>query len=630
MRHYPRRKNHRNYNNYSNNNPPYYRQNKYDKSYNSIEKISEQIFYPINPINNYIPDTTLKDPPKIENLNKDALPYYPLPTNEGYELFLQHAKKDLYKKRQYSFPFMLSLREKFKDKPENMGEIKIPQKNEIRSRAKIVTEEAYRVTRNYLDENSDRRNFSIAYVKRNELSEEELKNRTMILREMLNKICDDNYNIILNEILKFDYDEKLLDIFKNLLIEKILTEDEYFTLYVNICAQMCKLYNKKTYSNEQKMNFKNLLLASIQQEFLNLDETSIKYIPPIPVTLGEKSKKKFIKKIKYSNINLISEFYNIGLIRKNIIKDCIDELIQKNTNFSISLLCHLIIKISKKLFTDLKESLDQAYTYLDKIEKTPPNFKIEIETKFEIMEVLESKDKLINIENLNETYENLGAKPINYNISNRKSSEIRSRRKSSINPKDVEYIKRSRFNSKADELKIQKEDNPLLVDEVIQYLNMDLEFYECFQLNEEECDIVKEYTDKLLKSDLNDKEINNDEYKCDLLEKHFEEMMEEVQCEKFIAVGHMIEIMFSRSETDKNKIINIILYLFKKKLIDDEDIKHGIVLGLVKFKKNIIDYPNTKKYFQDFIDKIKNDKVLDDKMILVYQRCCDSIGKNYE
>ena len=630
MRHYPRRKNHRNNNNYSNNNPPYYRQNKYDKSYNSIEKISEQIFYPINPINNYIPDTTLKDPPKIENLNKDALPYYPLPTNEGYELFLQHAKKDLYKKRQYSFPFMLSLREKFKDKPENMGEIKIPQKNEIRSRAKIVTEEAYRVTRNYLDENSDRRNFSIAYVKRNELSEEELKNRTMILREMLNKICDDNYNIILNEILKFDYDEKLLDIFKNLLIEKILTEDEYFTLYVNICAQMCKLYNKKTYSNEQKMNFKNLLLASIQQEFLNLDETSIKYIPPIPVTFGEKSKKKFIKKIKYSNINLISEFYNIGLIRKNIIKDCIDELIQKNTNFSISLLCHLIIKISKKLFTDLKESLDQAYTYLDKIEKTPPNFKIEIETKFEIMEVLESKDKLINIENLNETYENLGAKPINYNISNRKSSEIRSRRKSSINPKDVEYIKRSRFNSKADELKIQKEDNPLLVDEVIQYLNMDLEFYECFQLNEEECDIVKEYTDKLLKSDLNDKEINNDEYKCDLLEKNFEEMMEEVQCEKFIAVGHMIEIMFSRSETDKNKIINIILYLFKKKLIDDEDIKHGIVLGLVKFKKNIIDYPNTKKYFQDFIDKIKNDKVLDDKMILVYQRCCDSIGKNYE
>ena len=124
MRHYGRRKNH--HNNYNNNNPPYYRQNKYDKSYNSIEKISEQIFHPND---NFIVEAP-EETPKIENLNKDALPYYPLPSNEGYELFLKVAKKDLYKKTQYSFPFMLSLRERFKDKPPEMGEIKIPQKIE--------------------------------------------------------------------------------------------------------------------------------------------------------------------------------------------------------------------------------------------------------------------------------------------------------------------------------------------------------------------------------------------------------------------------------------------------------------------------------------------------------------------
>ena len=625
------RKNYRN-NNYSNKNPSYNRQNKYDR-YNTIEKINEQIFNP--PKEAYTIETTI-EPPKIENLNKDALPYYPLPSNEGYELFLKVAKKDIYKKTQYSFPFMLSLRERFKDKPAEMGEIKIPQKNEIRSRAKVVTEEAYRITRNYLDENSDRRNFSIAYVKKNELSEEELKNKTRTLREILNKICYDNYDILLNEILKFDYDEKLLEIFKNLIIYKILTENDYFTLYVNICAQMCKLYNKKTYSNEPKMNFKNILLASIQQEFLKPDETNLKYLSSIPLSLDENFKKKFIKKIKYSNIHLIAEFYNLGLIKKVIIKDCIDELIQKSTDFSVSLLCHLILKSSKKLFTDAKEYLDQAYSYLDKITKTPPqNFNLELKTKFEIMEIFESKDKILNSENLNETYENLGAIPISNNninpfASRKRSSEIGKRRKSSINPKDVEYIKRSRFNSKADELKTQKEDNPNLVDEVIQYLNMDLEFYQCFQLNEEECDIVKEYTEKLLKNDIKEEDINNVKYKNQNLEKIFEEMMEELQCEKFIAVGHVIEIMFSRSEIDKNKIINIILYLFKKEVINDEDIKHGIVLGLVKFKRNIIDYPNTKKYFQDFINKIKSNNVLDEKMILVYQRCCDNIGKNYE
>ena len=628
---YPRKKNHRNnnYNNNYNNNNSYFRQNKYDKSYNSIEKISEQIF---RPNDKFLLDAVSQETPKIENLNKDALPYYPLPTNEGYELFLKVTKKDMYKKTQYSLPFMLSLRDKFKERPPDMKEIKIPQKNEIRSRAKVVTEEAYRVTRNYLDEYSDKRNFSIAYVRKNELSDNELKNKIMILREMLNKICYDNYDDLLNEILKFDYDEKLLESFKNLIITKILTEKEFFILYVDICAQMCKLYNKKTYSNDQKMNFKNLLLVSIQKEFLYPNETSISY--PFSYNQDNVSKKKFIKNIKYANIRLISEFYLIGLIPKKIIKDCIDELIQNKNDFSISLLCQLIITTAKKLYIDAKDFLDKAHSFLEQININEDNNSIDIslKTKFEILEVLELKEKIMNNDCLNGSYSNLSASPMNYNSlinplnAFRKNSEARTRRKSSINPKDVEYIKRSRFNSKADELKIHK-DNPNLVDEVVQYLNMDIEFYQCFQLNEEECYIVKEYCDKFLQYDIDDNNINN---KNNLLEKNFEEMMEELQCEKFIAMGHLIEIMFSQNEMNAKKIINIILYLFKQALINDEDIKHGIVLGLVKFKKNIIDYPNTKKYFQNFIDNIKTNKVLDEKILIVYQRCCDSMGKNFE
>ena len=624
---YPRKKNYRN-NNY-NNNQYYYRQNKYDKSYNSIEKISEQIFHPND---KFLLDTASTTTPKIESLNKDALPYYPLPSNEGYELFLKVTKKDIYKKTQYSLPFMLSLREKFKDPPPDMKEIKIPQKNEIRSRAKVVTEEAYRVTRNYLDENSDKRNFSIAYVKKNELSSNELKNKTMVLREILNKICYDNYDDLLNEILKFDYDEKLLELFKNLIITKILTEKDYFNLYINICSQMCKLYNKKTYSNEPKMNFKTLLLCSIQKEFVNPKETFIAY--PFSYGKDEVSKKKFIKSIKYSNIHLISEFYLIGLIPKKIIKDCLEELMQNQNDFSLSLLCQLIISIAKKLYTDGKELYDNAYSFLEKINTNlkEDNKNISLKTKFEILETLELKENIINNDCLNGSYSNLQATPINNNSlvnplnAFRKNSEARSRRKSSINPKDVEYIKRSRFNSKADELIINKVDNPNLVDEVVQYLNMDIEFYQCFQLNEEECDIVKQYCEKFLENDLNDNNINN---KNNLLEKNFDEMMDELQCEKFIAVGHIIEIMFSQNEINSKKIINIILYLFKNNIINDEDIKHGIVLGLFKFKKNIIDYPNTKKYFQNFIDNIRNNKVLDEKILMVYQRCCDSIEKHF-
>jgi hypothetical protein len=380
------------------------------------------------------------------------------------------------------------------------------------------------------------------------------------------------------------------------------------------------------------MNFKNLLLVSIQKEFVNPNETSISY--PFSYNQDNVSKKKFIKNIKYANIRLISEFYLIGLIPKKIIKDCIDELIQNKNDFSISLLCQLIITTAKKLYTDAKDLLDNANSFLEQININEDNINIDIslKTKFEILEVLELKEKIMNNDCLNGSYSNLSASPMNYNSlinplnAFRKNSEARTRRKSSINPKDVEYIKRSRFNSKADELKIHK-DNPNLVDEVVQYLNMDIEFYQCFQLNEEECYIVKEYCDKFLQYDIDDNNINN---KNNLLEKNFEEMMEELQCEKFIAMGHLIEIMFSQNEMNAKKIINIILYLFKKALINDDDIKHGIVLGLVKFKKNIIDYPNTKKYFQNFIDNIKTNKVLDEKILIVYQRCCDSMGKNFE
>lgn len=68
---------------------------------------------------------------------------------------------------------------------------------------------------------------------------------------------------------------------------------------------------------------------------------------------------------------------------------------------------------------------------------------------------------------------------------NRKTSELNSR-KNSINQTNVEYIKRSRFNSKADELTQSKDDNHNLVEELIVNLGSDIEFYQCFKLSEEE------------------------------------------------------------------------------------------------------------------------------------------------
>ena len=603
----------------------YHQNNKYDKPYNTTEKIKEQLSF--KPNSDFLLKDTFynEEPEKVLNFNKNALPYYPLPSNEGYETFLKVMKKEQYSKTQYSLPFMLSLREKYKEKPANMKEIKIPQKNEIRSRAKVVTEEAYRFTRNYLDENSEHKNLSINYINKIQLNEEEINNKTKILREILNKITFDNYDELLNQILKFEYDEKLLEIFKNLIFTKILTEKKYFYIYINICIQMCKLYNKKTFSNEPKMNLKSILLISIQKEFLDNYNTNINY----PFTISGYEKQKFIQNIKFSNIKLISEFYNNSLIPQKIISDCFEVLNIKEDSLSIAILCKLIIYTYKKLIIDGKDLLEKGISHLEYLFNNK-NSSLNNKEKFFIMDILELKDKILkNSEELlknedalsnNNDYINLGVRKYG------KFSNLRTRRKSSINPKNVEQIKsRTRFNSRVDELKTQKEEKPGLMDELVNYLETDIDFYKCFRLTDEEFDLIKEYNKKFLGLF---KENNNDDTSKDKnIKIYFDEMMEEVQCEKFIAIGHLLEIMFSQNNENANIIMNCIIHFYKNQFICEEDIKHGIVLGLVNFKNNIIDYPNTTDYFQKFINLIKENNILDEKILIVYQRCCDNIKK---
>ncbi len=109
-----------------------------------------------------------------------------------------------------------------------MNEIKIPQKNEIRSRAKILTDEAFRETRNYLDVHKDVKNqqsreflnnlYKKIAIKTKEKNQEhnpdEIILKTSELRELLNKISLENYDTYCGYILKYSYDEILLEIFR--------------------------------------------------------------------------------------------------------------------------------------------------------------------------------------------------------------------------------------------------------------------------------------------------------------------------------------------------------------------------------------------------------------------------------
>ena len=230
----------------------------------------------------------------------------------------------------------------------------------------------------------------------------------------------------------------------------------------------------------------------------------MKLIYKILLFYYKKKKNKFIINIKQQNIKLISELYLCGFIPKKIIYDCINELINKTNFLQINLLCLLISNTYKKLLNDGKELLEIAFSSL---EKTYNNnqIKLNIKIKFLINDILDLKNKIYTNDYLKKEENELSYSNTNYSslsefpLALRKNSEVRSRRKSSINPKDVEYIKRSRFNSRADELKSQKDENNNLTDELVSYLETDIEFYQCFKLTEEEFDIIKNGSNKFIK-----------------------------------------------------------------------------------------------------------------------------------
>ena len=52
-----------------------------------------------------------------------------------------------------------------------------------------------------------------------------------------------------------------------------------------------------------------------------------------------------------------------------------------------------------------------------------------------------------------------------------------------------------------------------------------------------------------------------------------------------------------------------------------------IVLGLVNFRDNMIDYPNSKTYLKNFLVTITEKEIIDLKLHQVYEKCCENIEK---
>ncbi len=142
-----------------------------------------------------------------------------------------------------------------------------------------------------------------------------------------------------------------------------------------------------------------------------------------------------------------------------------------------------------------------------------------------------------------------------------------SSRKGSINPNSVDFLRRSRFNSRADDLKKTLTFDEELTNELKLNLGADIGFYKTLRLSDQEYIKMSAYNNSLL--NLN-KNISYDNAKSNFLK-----LIELIPCEKFVAAGYIIEYMFSKNFDEFSTIKKFILDLFESDILDRNDIQHG-------------------------------------------------------
>ncbi len=190
--------------------------------------------------------------------------------------------------------------------------------------------------------------------------EEKKKPTPNKIKRILNKISKNNYNILIDQLieeLNTNYSEaETVDLIMN----KIWSDDSFYVIYLNVCKVIWQI----------KPSFKKALLNRCQLEFSQTDQK----ITKIMSTEDEVEKQK-LDRVTSGTIKFIGHMFNIGIIKENILVECIRCLLKFNKN-----------EITEKHI----EYLDKLFDIVDKEKIKNINF---VKCKQFIKELMDCNEK---------------------------------------------------------------------------------------------------------------------------------------------------------------------------------------------------------------------------------------------
>ena len=203
-----------------------------------------------------------------------------------------------------------------------------------------------------------------------EESLDELEVLAKRVRAILNKLCPQKFDTLVNQFMELPIDnmEKMTKAME-LVFEKALDEPAFAVAY----ARMCKTLSlrKITMVEEGKeVNFRTLLITRCQREFqkdymADLDRTA--YVEKLSKATTEEEKKEInmefsaqetkLRRRSLGNIKFIGELYRIQMLNGRIMHEIIQKLLRETDEESLECMCRLITTIGKLLDEETQKLL---------------------------------------------------------------------------------------------------------------------------------------------------------------------------------------------------------------------------------------------------------------------------------
>ena len=207
-------------------------------------------------------------------------------------------------------------------------------------------------------------------TKGKEESVDEVEALAKRVRSILNKLCPQKFDTLVNQFMELPIDnmDKMIKA-TDLVFEKALDEPAFAVAY----ARMCKtLGMRKITSVEEgkEVNFRTLLLTRCQREFqkdymADLDRTA--YVEKLSKATTEDEKKEInaefsaqetkLRRRSLGNIKFIGELYRIQMLNGRIMHEIIQKLLRETDEESLECMCRLITTVGKILDEETKKLL---------------------------------------------------------------------------------------------------------------------------------------------------------------------------------------------------------------------------------------------------------------------------------